>query len=92
MAPTDTSCAPIYLCPGTLDIKINPRLGDHEHQEDECESLDRYGKGGLCPVDLGQSFKDDRYHIVYKLGNGGTSTVWMAWDRRSEWVLYSRAI
>ncbi|KAJ5522860.1 uncharacterized protein N7503_006535 [Penicillium pulvis] len=51
------------------------------------ESLSRYQPGGYHPVNLGDTFKDDRYKIHHKLGWGGFSTVWLAKDRdRNQWV------
>ncbi|KAJ5346331.1 kinase-like protein [Penicillium brevicompactum] len=45
------------------------------------EKLDRYRPGGYHPVLVGDTFKDGRYTIVNKLGFGGYSTVWLAWDK-----------
>ncbi|KAJ5684510.1 uncharacterized protein N7477_000855, partial [Penicillium maclennaniae] len=45
------------------------------------ESLSRYQSGGYHPVNLGDTFEDDRYKIHHKLGWGGFSTVWLAKDR-----------
>ncbi|KFY38574.1 hypothetical protein V494_04318 [Pseudogymnoascus sp. VKM F-4513 (FW-928)] len=51
------------------------------------EKLSRYRPGGLHPVALGDTFDDERYTVVHKLGNGGFSTVWVAYDDvRCEWV------
>lgn len=45
------------------------------------ESLSRYRAGGYHPVTLGDTFKDGRYKVHHKLGWGGSSTVWLAYDR-----------
>ena len=45
------------------------------------ESLPRYRAGGYHPVTLGDTFKDGRYKVHHKLGWGGSSTVWLAYDR-----------
>lgn len=45
------------------------------------EKLDRYRPGGYHPVLVGDTIKDGRYTIVNKLGFGGYSTVWLAWDK-----------
>jgi hypothetical protein len=47
------------------------------------ESLSKYQPGGYHPVNLGDTFENDRYKIHHKLGWGGYSTVWLAKDRES---------
>ncbi|KAL9939194.1 hypothetical protein V8E36_002007 [Tilletia maclaganii] len=47
--------------------------------EDE-EDLKDYCKGGYHPVHVGDTFSDNRYLIVRKLGWGHFSTVWLARD------------
>lgn len=47
------------------------------------ESLSKYQPGGYHPVNLGDTFENDRYKIYHKLGWGGFSTVWLAKDRES---------
>lgn len=49
--------------------------------EDE-EDLEDYGKGGYHPVHVGDTFSDNRYLIVRKLGWGHFSTVWLAKDHK----------
>lgn len=51
-----------------------------EPDEFEYEQLKRYDHGGFCPVLIWQKFKNDRYCVVYKLGFGHFSTVWLAQD------------
>lgn len=51
-----------------------------EPDEFEYEQLERYDHGGFCPVLIWQRFKNDRYCVVYKLGIGHFSTVWLARD------------
>jgi hypothetical protein len=46
----------------------------------EEEKISRYRPGGFHPVALGNSFKEGRYTVVHKLGYGGFSTVWVAYD------------
>jgi serine/threonine protein kinase len=33
-----------------------------------------------CPVAIGNRFKGERYTVKHKLGWGGYSTIWIAWD------------
>jgi len=49
--------------------------------EDE-EDWEDYCKGGYHPVKIGDSFSDDRYVVVRKLGWGHFSTVWLAKDTK----------
>jgi len=49
--------------------------------EDE-EDWEDYVKGGYHPVKIGDSFSDDRYVVVRKLGWGHFSTVWLAKDKK----------
>lgn len=51
-----------------------------EPDELEYEQLTRYDHGGFCPVSIWQRFENDRYCVVYKLGYGHFSTVWLAQD------------
>ncbi|KAI9651543.1 MAG: hypothetical protein M1829_002693 [Trizodia sp. TS-e1964] len=44
------------------------------------EKLSQYKPGGLHPVCLGDSFQQGRFTMHHKLGWGGFSTVWLAWD------------
>lgn len=47
--------------------------------EDEAEPVERYRKGTYYPVSIGEVLAE-RYRIQHKLGWGGFSTVWMAYD------------
>ncbi|KAJ7263891.1 kinase-like domain-containing protein [Mycena rebaudengoi] len=52
-------------------------------ESEDYESSQSYAPGGLCPVRLGDFFGPDtppRYRIIYKLGFGSFSTVWLAHD------------
>ena len=46
----------------------------------EVECLDFYQPGGYHPVVLDDNI-NNRYCIAHKLGYGGYSVVWLAWDR-----------
>jgi serine/threonine-protein kinase SRPK3 len=45
------------------------------------EKISHYKIGGFHPVRLGDTFKEGSYTICHKLGWGGDSTVWLAYDR-----------
>lgn len=51
---------------------------------DDEEDLEDYVQGGYHPVRIGDSFCDERYVVVRKLGWGQFSTVWLALDTRYE--------
>ncbi|KAH6677273.1 kinase-like domain-containing protein [Halenospora varia] len=46
----------------------------------ELENVELYRQGGFHPIRIGDSLHDNRFKIVYKLGFGGWSTVWLAFD------------
>ncbi|KAH8678321.1 kinase-like domain-containing protein [Xylariales sp. PMI_506] len=48
--------------------------------ENNFEELERYREGGFCPITIWQLLNNGRYRVVYKLGNGYFSTVWLAQD------------
>lgn len=37
----------------------------------DAEPLNRYERGGYCPLTLGENLKSGRYKILHKLGWGG---------------------
>ncbi|KAJ7054185.1 kinase-like protein [Mycena amicta] len=47
---------------------------------EEEEDWQQYTEGGYHPVSIGDSFANDRYVVVRKLGWGHFSTVWLARD------------
>ncbi|KAL8795943.1 MAG: hypothetical protein Q9195_001687 [Heterodermia aff. obscurata] len=51
---------------------------------DNVEKVEKYQKGGLHPIHIGDNFKDGRYCILHKLGYGGFSTVWLARDNHQD--------
>ena len=58
----------------------DPAYAWHEAVED----LERYGPGGYHPVHLGDKFSAGRYEVIYKLGYGSYSTVWLCRDVQTE--------
>ncbi|TDL22816.1 kinase-like protein [Rickenella mellea] len=48
---------------------------------DDVENLENYRPGGFHPVSIGDLFAGGRYKVLHKLGNGGSSTVWLAQDQ-----------
>ena len=50
---------------------------------DDGEDVHRYRPGGLHPVHLGDLLDGRRYRVVHKLGQGASSTVWLARDLSS---------
>jgi serine/threonine-protein kinase SRPK3 len=48
----------------------------------ETEDIEKYEPSGFHPVHLGEMYDDGRYKIIHKLGSGGFSTVWLAYDVR----------
>jgi len=45
----------------------------------ETEKLEKYDKGGFCPIHLGDRI-GGRFTVVHKLGHGGFGTVWLVRD------------
>jgi non-specific serine/threonine protein kinase len=47
-----------------------------------CEWVEAYRPGGYHPVLLGDVFNNGQYKVIRKLGEGSSSTVWLARDLR----------
>lgn len=54
---------------------------------DGLEYVERYRKGGYHPVHLEDTLDGGKYHIIHKLGSGGSSTVWLARDNDTQRVV-----
>ncbi|KAI0549658.1 serine protein kinase [Xylaria curta] len=55
-----------------------------------CEWVERYHPGGYHPVTLGDVFHDGQYKVIRKLGEGGSSTVWLVRDLRNNIYVASK--
>lgn len=49
---------------------------------DDVEDIESYCLGGFHPISIGDCFAQDRYRVLHKLGHGGSSTVWLARERK----------
>lgn len=52
------------------------------HPEVDVEHFENYIPGGYHPTLIGDTFCSGRYTVVHKLGFGGYSTIWLAWDQQ----------
>jgi serine/threonine-protein kinase SRPK3 len=57
-------------------------MEDIYHPEIDVEYLEDYVPGGYHPTLIGGTFCGGRYTVVHKLGFGGYSTIWLAWDEQ----------
>jgi serine/threonine protein kinase len=58
-----------------------PAGPDHWRFEDTgavCEWAEEFCPGGFHPVKLGDTFHNEKYRVIRKLGDGSYSTVWLA--------------
>lgn len=60
------------------------------HNGRPSEEPDYYKPGGFHPISLGDTFHDNQYTILRKLGYGQYSTVWLARDVK--YVIYRHCI
>jgi serine/threonine-protein kinase SRPK3 len=58
----------------------NKDIDGEDYSDIEEEPQSEYCKGGYHRVKIGDTLKNNRYHIVSKLGWGYFSTVWLAFD------------
>ncbi|KAE9378586.1 kinase domain-containing protein [Stipitochalara longipes BDJ] len=67
----------------TLDCGSYVDSDDEVNIEDEAEAIEQYfSEAPYFPVLIGQVL-NQRYRIEHKLGHGGFSTVWMAYDMQT---------
>lgn len=55
-------------------------LDDIYYPEVDVEYFEEYSPGGYHPTLIGDTFYGGRYTVVHKLGFGGYSKIWLAWD------------
>lgn len=53
---------------------------ESEFESSESEDEEDYRVGGYHPVRIGDTFNNDRYRVLQKLGWGHFSTVWLCYD------------
>ncbi|KAG2374523.1 hypothetical protein C9374_010807 [Naegleria lovaniensis] len=64
----------------TTTTTVSSSSKDHDYSDTENEPQNEYKKGGYHPVAIGDRLGNDRYVVVYKLGWGYFSTVWLCYD------------
>jgi serine/threonine protein kinase len=67
----------------TVDYGYFVGSEDEDDVEVMAEPRDRYIRGLYYPVQIGEML-DNRYWVQHKLGWGGYSTVWLAYDTQDE--------
>jgi hypothetical protein len=65
-----------------LHAMAESSMEDISHPEDDVECLEDYVPGGYHPTLIAGTFCSGRYTVVHKLGFGGYSTIWLAWDQQ----------
>lgn len=76
---------PIVTTPEEEIQKYIPKYWVSGAWKYEVENVEMYKPGGLCPVQL-YSTLGDQYELIHRLGQGGSSTVWLARDhQRNRW-------
>lgn len=59
-------------------------IEDIYHPEVDVEYFEDYVPGGYHPTLIGDTYCSGRYTVVHKLGFGGYSTIWLAWDQQRQ--------
>lgn len=57
-----------------------------------AERLNYYVPGGYHPVNIGDTFSNERYTVVHKLGFGRSATSWLAEDKQGQHQLVALKI
>lgn len=65
---------------GTTTASTTSQVDNNDYSDVEEEPQEEYGRGGYHRVKIGDTLKNNRYHVVSKLGWGYFSTVWLAFD------------
>ena len=72
-SPPATPPRELPQSPSEYRFEVTPKL---------CEWAEKYRPGGFHPVNLGDTIDDGRFKLIRKLGNGSSSTVWLAVRQR----------
>ena len=63
------------------DSSLSAGSSDGYDALSRIEDLSKYEPGGYYPLEIGEKVHDGRYLILHRLGHGGYSTVWLAFDQ-----------
>jgi serine/threonine protein kinase len=72
-SPPATPPLEVPESPSEYRFEVTPKL---------CEWAEKYRPGGFHPVNLGDTIDNGRFKLIRKLGNGSSSTVWLAVRQR----------
>lgn len=64
------------------ELLMEPEEWRFEDTGAACEWAEDYRPGGFHPVNLGDTFANDQYKVIRKLGEGSFSTVWLVVSKR----------
>ncbi|CAG2100514.1 unnamed protein product, partial [Medioppia subpectinata] len=67
----------------SLDVKDTQEVQEEEEDADEEELSAEYVVGGYHCVQIGDTFRNNRYRVIRKLGWGAFSTVWLCLDSKT---------
>ncbi|EFR02617.1 CMGC/SRPK protein kinase [Nannizzia gypsea CBS 118893] len=70
----------------TAETQIQPLEAEERiyHPQSDVEELEGYRPSGYHPILIGDTLCGSRYKIVHKLGYGGYSTIWLAYDKHHQ--------
>jgi non-specific serine/threonine protein kinase len=64
------------------ELLMEPEEWRFEDTGAACEWAEDYRPGGFHPVNIGDTFANDQYKVIRKLGEGSFSTVWLVASKR----------